>query len=79
MKVSSSYFLPVVTSLINHSAVIAERRRNPTDKKDLLNIMLYSKDPKTGQSLSDVNIRNNVTGLLLIIILERLNAVDSSS
>lgn len=45
--------------------IIAERRRNPTDKKDLLNIMLYSKDPKTGQSLSDVNIRNNLLTFLI--------------
>lgn len=40
--------------------VIADRKQNPIEKKDLLNTMLYSKDPKTGESLSDENIRNNV-------------------
>ena len=33
---------------------------NPTDKKDLLNSMLFGKDPVTGEGLSDDNIRNNV-------------------
>lgn len=48
-------------TVTENALVIAERRRNPTDKRDLLNIMLYSKDPKTGEILSDLNIRNNVT------------------
>lgn len=55
-----SGFLSTITSLNSPPAVIDERRRHPIDKKDLLNIMLHSKDPKTGETLSDENIRNNV-------------------
>ena len=40
--------------------VIAERRQNPIDKKDLLQTMLSGKDAKTGEGLTDENIRNNV-------------------
>ncbi|PSR70599.1 hypothetical protein PHLCEN_2v13537, partial [Hermanssonia centrifuga] len=39
--------------------LIADRRKNQTDKKDLLNTMMYQKDPKTGETLSDENIRYN--------------------
>ena len=45
---------------MKYHPVIADRKQNPMEKKDLLNTMLYSKDPKTGESLSDENIRNNV-------------------
>lgn len=40
--------------------VLNERRENPIGKKDLLDTMLYSKDPKTGQGLSDDAIVKNV-------------------
>jgi cytochrome P450 / NADPH-cytochrome P450 reductase len=40
--------------------VINERRANPIDKKDVLNTMLYSQDPKTGQRMSDDSIVQNV-------------------
>jgi cytochrome P450 / NADPH-cytochrome P450 reductase len=40
--------------------VINERRANPIEKKDLLNTMLLSVDPKTGQRLSDDAIIKNV-------------------
>lgn len=40
--------------------VIDHRRANPTDKKDLLNAMLFGKDPKTGQGMPDENIMNNM-------------------
>lgn len=45
--------------------VIDNRRANPVDKKDLLNSMLYGKDPKTGQGLSDENIMNNMITFLV--------------
>ena len=45
--------------------VIAHRRANPVNKKDLLNAMLYGKDPKTGQRLSDDNIMNNMLTFLI--------------
>jgi cytochrome P450 / NADPH-cytochrome P450 reductase len=45
--------------------VVAHRRSNPVDKKDLLNAMLLGKDPKTGQRLSDDNIMSNMLTFLV--------------
>lgn len=45
--------------------VVAHRRANPVEKKDLLNIMLFGKDPKTGQRLSDDSITNNMITFLI--------------
>lgn len=79
MKVSRRHLIDTDGSA-DCAAVIAERRRNPTDKKDLLNIMLFSKDPKTGESLSDVNIRNNVRRhfSLLALLFSLTGSHDSS-
>lgn len=45
--------------------VIEHRKNNPTDKKDLLNAMLFGKDPRTGEKLShEVVIRNMITFLI---------------
>ncbi|KAF8998906.1 cytochrome P450 oxidoreductase OrdA-like protein [Hymenopellis radicata] len=43
------------------NAIIAERKANPTEKKDLLNVMLSGRDPKTGEGLSEETICNNVS------------------
>ncbi|KAI9881322.1 MAG: hypothetical protein M1823_006663, partial [Watsoniomyces obsoletus] len=45
--------------------VIAHRRANPSDKKDLLNAMLFGKHPKTGERLSDDSIMNNMITFLI--------------
>lgn len=45
--------------------VMAHRRKHPFDKKDLLNAMLYGKDPKTGEHLSDDNVMNNMITFLI--------------
>lgn len=45
--------------------VIAHRRSNPTDKKDLLNAMLYGKDPKTGERLTHESVMNNMITFLI--------------
>lgn len=45
--------------------VIAERRANPTDSGDLLNLMLEAKDPDSGEMLSDVNIRYQILTFLI--------------
>jgi cytochrome P450/NADPH-cytochrome P450 reductase len=42
-----------------------ERRKHPIDKKDLLNAMLHGKDPKTGESMSDESIRDNMITFLI--------------
>lgn len=33
--------------------IISKRRNEPTDKNDMLNTLLYGKDPKTGQVMRD--------------------------
>lgn len=45
--------------------LLAARRKNPTDKKDLLNAMILNSDPKTGEHLDDeAIIRNMITFLI---------------
>jgi cytochrome P450/NADPH-cytochrome P450 reductase len=45
--------------------IIADRRANPTDGKDLLNLMLTAVDPETGERLDDLNIRYQVLTFLI--------------
>ena len=45
--------------------IIADRRVNPTDGKDLLNLMLTAVDPETGEGLDDINIRYQVLTFLI--------------
>ena len=45
--------------------VIAERRANPTDGGDLLNLMLTARDPETGETLDDLNIRYQILTFLI--------------
>ena len=45
--------------------VIAERRANPTDGGDLLNLMLEAKDPQSGEKLDDLNIRYQILTFLI--------------
>lgn len=45
--------------------IIAERRRNPNDGKDLLNLMLSAVDPESGEGLDDLNIRYQVLTFLI--------------
>ncbi|KAL2014367.1 hypothetical protein VTN00DRAFT_1892 [Thermoascus crustaceus] len=45
--------------------LVDERRKEPEDKKDLLNAMIHGKDPKTGQGLSDESIINNMITFLI--------------
>jgi cytochrome P450 / NADPH-cytochrome P450 reductase len=45
--------------------VIAERRAHPTDGGDLLNLMLNAKDPDSGETLSDLNIRFQILTFLI--------------
>jgi cytochrome P450/NADPH-cytochrome P450 reductase len=47
------------------SAVVAERRANPCDKKDLLNAMIKGRDAKTGEGLTDESILNNMITFLI--------------
>jgi cytochrome P450/NADPH-cytochrome P450 reductase len=45
--------------------VIAERRARPTDGGDLLNLMLTARDPQSGETLTDVNIRYQILTFLI--------------
>ncbi|RMZ87908.1 hypothetical protein DV736_g4861, partial [Chaetothyriales sp. CBS 134916] len=45
--------------------VVDRRRANPSPKKDLLNAMLFGKDPKTGEKLTDESIMNNMITFLI--------------
>ena len=45
--------------------VVARRRANPSGKKDLLNAMLFGKDPQTGERLTDESIMDNMITFLI--------------
>src|SRR4051794_18830023 len=47
--------------------LIAERRRDPdaASRRDLLSLMLEGRDPKTGETLSDENIRYQMVTFLI--------------
>ncbi|CAM3029228.1 Bifunctional cytochrome P450/NADPH--P450 reductase [Sphingomonas antarctica] len=45
--------------------IIAERRANPREAKDLLNLMITAVDPETGEGLDDLNIRYQVLTFLI--------------
>jgi cytochrome P450/NADPH-cytochrome P450 reductase len=45
--------------------IVEHRRANPVDKKDVLNTMIYGKDPKTGQVMRDELIIAEMTTFLI--------------
>ena len=45
--------------------VINERKKNPTNEEDLLNTMLFGKDPKTGESMRDELIAAQLKNFLV--------------
>ncbi|KAM0194285.1 hypothetical protein ACHAPA_005191 [Fusarium lateritium] len=45
--------------------VVAARKKNPSDRKDLLSAMLDGTDPQTGEKLSDDNITNQLITFLI--------------
>ena len=45
--------------------IIENRRANPTEEKDLLNAMIYGKDPKTGEIMRDELIAAQMTTFLI--------------
>ncbi|KAF7316595.1 Fatty acid hydroxylase [Mycena chlorophos] len=46
-------------------SIVAQRRAHPIPKHDLLDTMLNSKDPKTGQTLSEESIAHNLLTFLI--------------
>ncbi|MCY8184144.1 bifunctional cytochrome P450/NADPH--P450 reductase CypB, partial [Bacillus inaquosorum] len=56
--------IEVMNSLVDR--MIAERKENPDENiKDLLSLMLYAKDPVTGETLDDKNIRYQIITFLI--------------
>ena len=53
--------------LMRHIAnqVIERRKASPTRKRDLVDAMLYEKDPKTGKLLPHDNVVNNMITFLI--------------
>lgn len=47
------------------NSIIQDRRANPTDKKDVLNTMIYGKDPKTGEVMRDELITEQMITFLI--------------
>lgn len=45
--------------------VVAQRKKHPSDKKDLLNAMMLGRDPKTKEGLTEASIMNNMITFLI--------------
>ena len=45
--------------------LVKARKESPTEKNDLLNSMLNEKDPKTGESMTDESIVNNMITFII--------------
>lgn len=45
--------------------LVADRKANPNDKKDLLNAMLKGKDARTGEQMTEESIINNMITFLI--------------
>jgi cytochrome P450/NADPH-cytochrome P450 reductase len=45
--------------------LVRQRRENPTETKDLMNAMINGKDPKTGESLTEDSIIDNMITFLI--------------
>ena len=45
--------------------IVEDRRKHPSDKKDLLNAMVNGRDPKTGEQMSDALISSNMITFLI--------------
>ena len=45
--------------------LLEERRQDPEEHKDILNVMINGRDPKTGEGLSDDSILDNMMTFLV--------------
>ena len=62
---SSKKMCPVHEGQSLERTEVQHRRDNPTEKKDLLNAMIYGKDPKTGSTMRDDLIAANMQTFLV--------------
>lgn len=66
MRTSETNFFANIDIMRKISQGIIDRRRNnPERKKDLVNAMLYGKDPKTGENMTDASIIDNMITFLI--------------
>ncbi|KAI1135806.1 cytochrome P450 [Hypoxylon sp. FL0543] len=61
----AKYFKDIETLRRTSDEVLQERKRNPSNRKDLLTAMLNGVDPKTGQHMSDSSITDNLITFLI--------------
>ncbi|KDQ16558.1 hypothetical protein BOTBODRAFT_252416 [Botryobasidium botryosum FD-172 SS1] len=61
---NAQYEADIQTMVDTCDEVVRERKAHPIEKNDLLNIMLHGKDPKTGESLSEENIKYQIITFL---------------
>ncbi|XXG96367.1 hypothetical protein Hte_002649 [Hypoxylon texense] len=61
----AKYWKDIDTLRRTADEVLQERKRNPSDRKDLLTAMLNGVDPKTGQHMSDTSITDNLITFLI--------------
>ncbi|KIW76336.1 hypothetical protein Z517_11082 [Fonsecaea pedrosoi CBS 271.37] len=64
-SVERQYYQDIDTMRTVAKEMVDHRRANPVDKKDLLNAMLFGKDPKTGERMTDDSIINNIITFLI--------------
>jgi cytochrome P450/NADPH-cytochrome P450 reductase len=64
-SVERQYLEDIATMRTVAQDMVNYRRANPIDKKDLLNAMLFGKDPKTGEKMTDISIIDNIITFLI--------------
>ncbi|KAI2465636.1 cytochrome P450 [Annulohypoxylon bovei var. microspora] len=61
----AKYWKDIDTLRKTSDDVLKERKKNPSDRKDLLDAMLKGVDPKTGQHMTDESITDNLITFLI--------------
>jgi cytochrome P450 / NADPH-cytochrome P450 reductase len=64
-KADEKFFADIAIMRKTADEVVASRKKNPSDRKDLLTAMLEGVDPKTGEKLSDDNITSQLITFLI--------------
>lgn len=62
---NEKFAVDIATMRKTADEVVSARKEKPTDRKDLLNVMLNGVDPKTGARLTDQNITDQLITFLI--------------
>lgn len=62
---NDKFYADIATMKQTADQVVESRKKNPSDRKDLLAAMLNGVDPQTGEKLSDENITNQLITFLI--------------